>query len=185
MRDRSRSPSRRASWPSISTFPLVGASSNPMILSNVLLPDPEGPTMTTNSPASTLRLTDERARVSTRPARYSLSILSSLTIGASRSSIRAKLRTHNDSISVSRWNAGGFSASRSAKDQSRTSSGSPLKIGAQPRLRTHWACPAPDRSLLGGAHSPRCTGRRPSETIPRREHPDASRDVCSGVVAPP
>lgn len=44
------------SIPLINTWPLVGLSKAPSILSNVLFPLPEGPTMDTNSPALTVKL---------------------------------------------------------------------------------------------------------------------------------
>ena len=51
----------KMSFPSTSTAPLVGRSSPPSMWSRVDLPEPEVPTMATNSPFSTLRSTPSRA----------------------------------------------------------------------------------------------------------------------------
>ena len=59
--DSLRSDRRDTSIPSIATVPEVGRSSVPMRLSRVDLPDPEGPTMATNSPRSIERLTPAHA----------------------------------------------------------------------------------------------------------------------------
>ena len=50
--------------PAISTVPEVGASSSPMMFSNVDLPQPEGPMILRNSPLLTVRFTFSRATVS-------------------------------------------------------------------------------------------------------------------------
>ncbi len=47
---------RVTSWPAMSIWPLVRSSSPAIILSMVDLPQPDGPTKTTNSPFSTSRL---------------------------------------------------------------------------------------------------------------------------------
>ena len=49
------------SRPSIRTVPSVGESSAPMMFSSVVLPLPEGPSTTVNSPGSTVRSTPSRA----------------------------------------------------------------------------------------------------------------------------
>ena len=49
------------SAPAIAIEPAVGESSAPIMLISVVLPLPEGPRMTTNSPASTLRSTESSA----------------------------------------------------------------------------------------------------------------------------
>ena len=45
----------------IFTVPVVGRSRLPITCSSVVLPDPDGPTTDTNSPASTVRLTSRSA----------------------------------------------------------------------------------------------------------------------------
>ena len=50
------------STPSMRTVPVDGRCSAPTMLSSVDLPEPDGPTMTANSPASTVRSTPSRAR---------------------------------------------------------------------------------------------------------------------------
>ena len=47
--------------PSMSTSPPVGSSSPDMILSSVVLPDPDGPTMQTSSPASRVKVRSRTA----------------------------------------------------------------------------------------------------------------------------
>jgi hypothetical protein len=49
-------------------LPDVGLSMHPRRLSIVVLPQPEGPTMAVNSPASTERLTFLSARIVVRPS---------------------------------------------------------------------------------------------------------------------
>ena len=58
---RSRSAMRATSNPVMRTTPEVGRSRVPMMWRSVDFPDPEGPTMATNSPASTLKLTARSA----------------------------------------------------------------------------------------------------------------------------
>jgi hypothetical protein len=72
-----RSRNDRTSRPLSATRPLDGASSSPMMFSSVLLPEPDGPMMETNSPASTVRLTFSRATVSIVSVRYTFSMFSS------------------------------------------------------------------------------------------------------------
>src|SRR5690554_763890 len=49
------------SWPATSTVPAVGRSSAPMMLSSVVLPQPDGPASDVNSPSSTSRSTPRSA----------------------------------------------------------------------------------------------------------------------------
>src|SRR5262249_14838737 len=51
------------SVPSTSTWPELGVSTPPRMCSRVDLPEPEGPTMATNSPFSTLKLTSSMALI--------------------------------------------------------------------------------------------------------------------------
>jgi len=53
----------------MSTRPLVGAMSAPMMLKMVVLPDPDGPMMLTNSPRRISHVMPRRACVSTLPFR--------------------------------------------------------------------------------------------------------------------
>jgi len=62
-----RSPSVAVSIPSMSTSPLVGRSSVPMMLSNVDLPLPDGPTIANISPRSMRRSTPSSARIGGSP----------------------------------------------------------------------------------------------------------------------
>ena len=55
------------STPSISTVPELGRSRVPMRLRSVDLPEPEGPTMATNSPSSISRLTPAQAATGGSP----------------------------------------------------------------------------------------------------------------------
>ena len=54
--------SRLTSWPAMRTVPPVGRWRAPTMFINVDLPDPDGPTTTTNSPSSTRRSTPSSAR---------------------------------------------------------------------------------------------------------------------------
>src|SRR5208337_1804496 len=62
-RKRARSLARRrdSSRPSTVTWPLVGESRQPRILSRVLLPEPDGPMTATHSPLSTLKVMPRNA----------------------------------------------------------------------------------------------------------------------------
>ena len=70
--------------PSMRISPEVGVSRQPMRLSSVLLPLPDGPAMATNSPVATLNETSSSAVTPTLPSRYVLLTCSTAT----RSSIR-------------------------------------------------------------------------------------------------
>ena len=48
-----RSESRAVSWPSTTTVPAVGVSTQPMRLRSVVFPEPDGPAMERNSPSPT------------------------------------------------------------------------------------------------------------------------------------
>ena len=52
-----RSSMAKMSLPSISTLPVVGVSSAPIMFSSVLLPEPDSPTTATYSPLGTEKLT--------------------------------------------------------------------------------------------------------------------------------
>ena len=69
-RNTASSSSERAytSAPFSSTWPEVGRSTPPMRCSRVDLPEPEEPTMATNSPSSTLKDTSSKARVTASPS---------------------------------------------------------------------------------------------------------------------
>jgi len=53
--------------PSTSTVPLVGSSRPDMVFRSVVLPQPDGPTMQTNSPASISKERSPIARVAFGP----------------------------------------------------------------------------------------------------------------------
>jgi hypothetical protein len=55
------------SRPAISTVPLVGASSAPMMFSSVVLPEPDGPASAVNSPSPMSRSVPRSACTSTLP----------------------------------------------------------------------------------------------------------------------
>ncbi|GGU13424.1 hypothetical protein GCM10010178_00770 [Lentzea flava] len=59
--DRLRSGSDETSWPSISTVPDDGRSRVPIRCSRVDLPEPDGPTIASNSPALTCSETSANA----------------------------------------------------------------------------------------------------------------------------
>ena len=67
---RSRADKARKSSPSSRTSPASGASSPAMARSNVVLPEPEGPSRARNSPGSARRETPFRA--GKRPKRFSI-----------------------------------------------------------------------------------------------------------------
>src|SRR5690348_14640346 len=69
------------SRPAISTLPLVGRSSPPMMFSSVVLPEPEGPIRQTNSPGCTTRLTLTSARTISSPSLCSFQASVILTTG--------------------------------------------------------------------------------------------------------
>jgi hypothetical protein len=60
------------SLPSIETFPDVGESSAPIILSSVLFPEPDGPMTETNSPFETEKVTSFSAYTFVSPLPYVL-----------------------------------------------------------------------------------------------------------------
>jgi hypothetical protein len=62
-----RSDSRRVSLPATSTVPEVGTSTQPIRLSSVVLPLPDGPAMEMKSPSTTSRLTPRNAGTTTLP----------------------------------------------------------------------------------------------------------------------
>ncbi len=64
---RRRSPRRLMSRPSMRTVPVVGRCSAPTTFISVDLPEPDGPTMTTNSPVVTMRSTPSSARTGGEP----------------------------------------------------------------------------------------------------------------------
>ena len=64
----------------IVTSPVVASSSVPAIVSSVLLPDPLGPMMATNSPGSTMRSTSIRASTRVGPSPYDLDTLATISI---------------------------------------------------------------------------------------------------------
>src|SRR6185503_10794596 len=68
------------SVPSTSTWPELGVSTPPRTCSNVDLPEPDGPTMATNSPFSTLKLTSSRALICVSPFPYTFERLFTLRI---------------------------------------------------------------------------------------------------------
>ena len=79
--DSSRSVIRATSRPVTRTVPLVGRSRVPIRCSSVDLPDPDGPTIATSSPAVTVRLTPASARSGGDPG-YTLVTWSSSSTGA-------------------------------------------------------------------------------------------------------
>src|SRR5262245_983469 len=68
------------SVPSTSTWPELGVSTPPRMCSSVDLPEPEGPTMATNSPFSTLKLTRSMALICVSPFPYTFERLCTLRI---------------------------------------------------------------------------------------------------------
>src|SRR5215212_9121044 len=66
------------SVPSTSSWPELGVSTPPRMCSNVDLPEPEEPTMATNSPFSTLKLTSSRALICVSPFPYTFERLFTL-----------------------------------------------------------------------------------------------------------
>src|SRR3954466_15362119 len=70
----------RMSVPSTSTWPELGVSTPPRMCSSVDLPEPEGPTMATNSPFSTLKLTSSMALICVSPFPYTFERLCTLRI---------------------------------------------------------------------------------------------------------
>ena len=64
----SRSESWRVSLPATSTAPEVGVSTQPIRLSSVVLPLPDGPAMERNSPAMTSSVTPRSAGTTTLPS---------------------------------------------------------------------------------------------------------------------
>src|SRR5262245_55345265 len=68
------------SMPSTSTWPELGVSTPPMMCSSVDLPEPEGPTMATNSPFSTLKLTPSMDLICVSPFPYTFERLFTLRI---------------------------------------------------------------------------------------------------------
>src|SRR5215216_219841 len=68
------------SVPSTSTWPELGVSTPPRMCSRVDLPEPEEPTMATNSPFSTLKLTSSRALTCVSPFPYTFERLFTLRI---------------------------------------------------------------------------------------------------------
>src|SRR4026209_2465221 len=68
------------SVPSTSTCPELGVSTPPRTRSRVDLPEPEGPTMATNSPFSTLKLTPSMALICVSPFPYTFERLFTLSI---------------------------------------------------------------------------------------------------------
>ena len=67
-RNRSRREATVMSSPSMTALPAVGESSAPIRLSSVVLPLPEGPSMTMNSPWPISRSTPARAVTVTAPS---------------------------------------------------------------------------------------------------------------------
>jgi hypothetical protein len=65
---RSRRDARLMSVPFTRTVPSVEVSRAPMRFSSVVLPDPDGPSTTTNSPGSTRRSTSSSAVTATMPS---------------------------------------------------------------------------------------------------------------------
>src|SRR6266496_6503622 len=72
--------STHTSVPSTSTWPELGVSTPPRICSRVDLPEPEGPTMATNSPLFTPKLTLSRALICVSPFPYTFERLFTLRI---------------------------------------------------------------------------------------------------------
>jgi hypothetical protein len=70
-------------WSSSSTVPLVAGSSP--VLSNVVLPRPNGPTMHTNSPGLTSNETSPIACVACSPVPYVLLIVNKVVINVTKS----------------------------------------------------------------------------------------------------
>src|SRR5215212_11726317 len=68
------------SVPSTNTWPELGVSTPPRMCNSVDLPDPEGPTMATNSPFSTPKLTLSRALICVSPFPYTFERLFTLRI---------------------------------------------------------------------------------------------------------
>src|SRR5262245_24954308 len=68
------------SVPSTSTWPELGVSTPPRMCSRVDLPEPEGPTMATNSPFSTVKLTPSMALICVSPFPYTFERLFTLRI---------------------------------------------------------------------------------------------------------
>src|ERR1051326_2853861 len=77
-RSRSRGARPLTSWSSMKTWPALGASRPAMMRSVVVLPQPEGPTSTSNSPFSTVR---SNPRTATWPLGNTLSTCSSRIAG--------------------------------------------------------------------------------------------------------
>ena len=68
-RNNSARDARVMSWPAIVTVPSVGESSAPIMFRRVVLPLPEGPRTTVNSPGFTSSVTSSSAVTVTSPTR--------------------------------------------------------------------------------------------------------------------
>src|SRR5688572_17188114 len=90
--------SAQMSVPSTSTWPVVGVSTPPKMCSSVDLPEPEDPTMATNSPFSTLKLTSFRALICVSPFPYTFERLFTLRI--STMCLQDFYSTDTDSIQI-------------------------------------------------------------------------------------
>src|SRR5699024_8388874 len=71
---RLRSFIEKISLPSMNTFPEVGVSSAPIMFSSVLLPEPDSPTIATNSPFGTEKVACFKASTVASPVPYVLEI---------------------------------------------------------------------------------------------------------------
>src|SRR5688572_3274178 len=80
--------------PATRTWPLVGAMNPAMMLSSVLLPQPLGPTMETNSPLPTVALISSIAQISRSLVRYTCPTASISTIARARGSSHAARLAH-------------------------------------------------------------------------------------------
>ena len=67
--------------PSSRTLPLVGLSMQPITFSSVVLPEPDGPMIATNSPAFTVRFRFDKAGTSRLPSVYVLLRFSNCSTG--------------------------------------------------------------------------------------------------------
>ena len=92
----SRSLTSARSFPSSSTLPPVGSSSEARMLSRVVFPEPDSPIIATYSPASTAKFTPRSARTVLPPERFVYSFSSPITSKTVISSVLHELLHRND-----------------------------------------------------------------------------------------
>ena len=144
--DTCRSVIRATSSPVTRTVPLLGRSRVPIRCSSVLLPDPDGPTTATSSPAATATLTSSSARTGGDPG-YSF---------VTRSSSRTVFFSPPDSLalmwpaprlagraSAPRSPARGRSCHRRSRPSPAPAAGCYRRRSPRPRIRPKTGPPAP------------------------------------------